>query len=192
MEDINQRIAARVRELRAARGFTLDALATRCGVSRSMISMIERGASSATAAVLEKLAAGLNVPLADLFAASGESAPGEPLARRARQASWQDPESGYLRRSLSPPNWPSPMQMVEVEFPAGARVAYETGERESPVHQQIWILDGRMEIVVGKELHSLEKGDCLAMRLNEPLIFSNPAKSAARYVLAICKSDSVD
>ena len=59
----------RVRELRAASGLSLDELAGRCGVSRSMISLIERGESSPTAVVLEKLAVGLNVSLASLFEA---------------------------------------------------------------------------------------------------------------------------
>lgn len=75
--DINQRIADRVRELRAARGYTLDALAARCGVSRSMISMIERGAASPTAVVLDKLAAGLGVSLASLFGGEAEGAPAQ-------------------------------------------------------------------------------------------------------------------
>ena len=48
--DLHERIATRVRELRAARGYSLDELATRSGVSRSMISLIERGERSPTAA----------------------------------------------------------------------------------------------------------------------------------------------
>ena len=40
------------------------------------------------------------------------------------------PASRYLRRNVSRPHWPSPIQIVEVEFPAGARVAYETGSRD--------------------------------------------------------------
>ena len=67
VESLNDRIAQRVRDLRAACGLSLDALATHCGVSRSMISLIERGESSPTAVLLEKLATGLNVPLASLF-----------------------------------------------------------------------------------------------------------------------------
>ena len=58
---INERIARCVRDLRATRGLTLDALATRSGVSRSMISLIERGESSPTAVVLEKIATGLGL-----------------------------------------------------------------------------------------------------------------------------------
>ena len=65
--DINDRIAARARQIRADQGLALDALAERSGVSRSMISLIERGESSPTAVVLEKLATGLGVPLASFF-----------------------------------------------------------------------------------------------------------------------------
>jgi transcriptional regulator with XRE-family HTH domain len=64
---LNDRIAQRVRDLRADRALSLDALATHCGVSRSMISLIERGESSPTAVLLEKLATGLGVSLASLF-----------------------------------------------------------------------------------------------------------------------------
>jgi transcriptional regulator with XRE-family HTH domain len=61
---LTDRIAARVASLRAARGYSLDDLASASGVSRSMISVIERGESSPTATVLEKLSVGLGVPLA--------------------------------------------------------------------------------------------------------------------------------
>ncbi|WP_321781574.1 XRE family transcriptional regulator [Paraburkholderia sp. J94] len=187
---INERIAQRVRELRAARALTLEALATRSGVSRSMISMIERGSASPTAVVLEKLAAGLGVSMASLFGGASESAPAEPLARRDAQVQWRDPQSGYTRRSLSPPNWPSPIQLVEVDFPPGARVAYEAGSREPFYHQQVWVIEGRLNVELGGQLHALETGDCLAMRRDQPLIFSNPASQPAHYIVAICDARS--
>ncbi len=81
--DLNQRIAERVRELRAAHSLSLDALASKSGVSRSMISVIERGESSPTAVVLEKLAAGLGVMLASLFDTPAAAA---PTLRRPRGA----------------------------------------------------------------------------------------------------------
>ncbi|CAM3626588.1 Transcriptional regulator with XRE-family HTH domain [Paracidovorax anthurii] len=183
---INERIARRVRELRAMRDYTLDALAARCGVSRSMISLIERGATSPTAVVLDKLAGGLGVPLASLFGGEREGEPAQPLVRRARQSLWRDPESGYVRRALSPPGWPSPLQLVEVSFPPGARVAYETGGREKAVQQQIWVLQGRIDITLGAQLHELHKGDCLALRLDQPLLYHNPTAQPARYIVALC------
>src|SRR5438876_4945575 len=121
--DLNERIAERVRELRAKRGLSLDALASKSGVSRSMISLIERGESSPTAVVLEKLAAGLGVMLASLFdaPAAAPQTPSGPVARRDDQPQWQDPASGYVRRNVSPPGVPQPMQIVEVHFPPGGR-----------------------------------------------------------------------
>jgi transcriptional regulator with XRE-family HTH domain len=180
---INERIAARVRELRSGLGMTLDALAARCDVSRSMISLIERGESSPTAVVLEKVATGLGVPLATLFEDS--SAVTSPVSRRAERTAWRDPQSGYVRRNISPPNFPSPIQIVEVEMPAGAKVAYETGSRDVSIHQQIWVREGSLEVTLGKTVHELEEDDCLAMQLDVPIVFRNRTRKPARYVVVL-------
>jgi transcriptional regulator with XRE-family HTH domain len=189
--DLNHRIAERVRELRAAQSFSLDALASRSGVSRSMISLIERGESSPTAVVLEKLAAGLSVTLASLFEApnSAHKRASGPLARRGDQPQWKDPASGYVRRNVSPPGVPQPIQITEVHFPAGGRVAFEAGARQTRVHQQVWILEGAIDITLDTELLSLREGDCLAMHLDQPVMFHNPTRKPARYaVVTVCES----
>ena len=184
--DLNGRIAERVRELRATHGLSLDALATRSGVSRSMISLVERGESSPTAVVLEKLATGLGVTMAAMFdAPSTAGAPGGPIARRADQPLWRDPGSGYLRRNVSPPGAPQPMQIVEVEFPPRARVAFETGARDVRIQQQVWVLQGTIDVTVGAERHRLRDGDCLAMQLDRPTMFHNPTRKPARYAVVI-------
>jgi transcriptional regulator with XRE-family HTH domain len=181
--DVNSRIAKRVRELRAQLGLSLDALAGRSGVSRSMLSLIERGESSPTAVVLEKVATGLNIPLAALF--DDASAPPVPVARRAERTSWRDPQTGYIRRNISPPNWPSPFQIVDVILPAGARVAYETAGREVAIHQQIWMREGAIEVTVGNVVHQLSEDDCLAMQLSEPITFRNRTRRSAAYVAVV-------
>jgi transcriptional regulator with XRE-family HTH domain len=182
---INDRLAARLRGLRLERGLTLDGLAERAGVSRSMISLIERGESSPTAAVLDRLAAGLGVTLASLFADEAR-ADASPVARRAEQATWRDPESGYVRRNLSPPRSPSPVELVEVVLPAGARVAYDSATpRAVGIGQQVWVMEGRLELTVGEVTHHLDAGDCLAMRLDGPVVFRNPSAQDTRYVVAL-------
>ena len=185
--DLNQRIAERVRELRAAHGLSLDTLASKSGVSRSMISLIERAESSPTAVVLEKLAAGLGVVLPSLFDApiAAADAPRGPVARRDDQPQWKDPASGYLRRNVSPPGVPQPMHIVEVHFPPGARVAFEAGVRNMRVHQQVWVLEGAIDITLGVERHRLRQGDCLAMQLDRPTMFHNPTRKPTRYALVI-------
>jgi transcriptional regulator with XRE-family HTH domain/mannose-6-phosphate isomerase-like protein (cupin superfamily) len=179
---VNDRIALHVRALRAARGLSLEAMAARCDVSRSMISLIERGESSPTAVILEKIATGLNVPLASLFEpATADS----PVARRDEQPLWRDPQSGYVRRNVSPGGSSSPIRIVDVSFPAGARVAYETSRREPRIHQQVWVLEGAIVVTVGDESHRLEEGDCLAMRLDRPTSFRNDTRDEARYAVVV-------
>lgn len=185
--DLSDRIAGRARELRAAARLSLDALARRSGVSRSMLSLIERGESSPTAVVLEKLATGLGVTLAALFEPPAAASPGArgPVARRADQPVWRDPGSGYVRRNVSPAGAPQPMQIVEVRFPPGGRVAFETGARDRRVHQQVWVLSGAIDITVGRERHRLREGDCLAMALDRPTMFHNPTRKSTRYAVVI-------
>ncbi|WP_202744191.1 helix-turn-helix domain-containing protein [Acinetobacter pittii] len=186
MEDINIRIAQQVREIRLARGYTLDILASRCQVSRSAISLIERGEASPTAVVLEKLANGLGVPLTQLFDSPQNTQSPQPMVRRTQQAEWKDPETGYIRRQVSPPNWKSPFQIVEIEFPAQSRVTYETSMNSKVVLQQIWVIEGQIDIQLGENFYALQEGDCLAMQLDQPIIYSNPSSKAARYILVVC------
>jgi len=182
--DIERRVAARLKDLRAQRGLTLDEVAKQSGVSRSMISLIERAESSPTASVLDKLAASLGVTLASLFAEE-ERAGAAPVTRHADQPAWRDPETGYTRRNLSPPAFPSPIELVEVVLPPGARVAYDSGSRVSVVDQQVWVLTGAIEVTVGTSVHHLAAGDCLAMQVDRPTAFRNQRHEAARYLVAL-------
>lgn len=183
ISNINARIAARVRDLRAELGLSLDALAAKCDVSRSMLSLIERGESSPTAVVLEKVATGLGVALASLFEDSAASV--SPVSRKEERVSWKDPDTGYVRRNISPPNFPSPIQIVDVMLPAGARVAYETGARDASIHQQIWVQEGSIEVTLGKVTHKLNEDDCFAMQLNDQMVFRNRTRKPARYIVVI-------
>jgi transcriptional regulator with XRE-family HTH domain len=182
--DITERIGRRLHGLRSAAGLSLDALAHKSGVSRSNISLIERGQSSPTAVVLDKLSSALGVSVASMFEAGAPPAAPSPLVRVADQPVWDDPASGYRRRNVSPAGV-SPLQLVDVIFPAGQRVAFETSERDADIHQLVWMIDGAMEIGHGDEVWQLSPGDCLAMRLDAPIRFYNPGAKPARYLVAL-------
>ncbi|ANN76266.1 helix-turn-helix domain-containing protein [Bordetella flabilis] len=182
--DINHVIATRVRDLRSQHAWSLDVLADRSGVSRSTISLIERGESSPTAIVLDKLATALHVPLASLFEQSSPETSPSPISRADTQAVWKDPASGYVRRHLSAP-MPCPTQLVEIHFPAGQRVSYETAMQEPDVVQQLWMMRGTMEVRMGETVWRLAEGDCLTMKLDQPTTFHNPGRAMARYLVAL-------
>ena len=60
--------------------------------------------------------------------------------------------------------------------------------RETEVHQQVWMIDGVMEVSVGDAHWRLAAGDCLAMRLDRPIVYRNPTQSEARYLVALARA----
>lgn len=190
--DITERIALRLCQLREERGITADELADRSGVSRSMIYRIESGQASPTAVVLNKLATGLGVLLPTLLGPGDYREPRlnlrHPVVSRKAQATWVDPDTGYSRRTLTPTTADARMQLSEIHFPAGARVTFENAFGEVTVHQQIWLLEGQMDIRLGDEIAHLRSGDCMAMTLDSPITFHNPGAKDSRYLVAITRS----
>lgn len=184
--DLDRRLGARLKGLRQVRGLTLDQLAARSGVSRAMISRVERGESSPTAALLDRLCAGLGIVLSALFR---DEAQAGPLAKRADQPAWTDPASGYVRRNVSPAGTGSRLEIVEVEMPAGARVLLDAPRGGFRLDQQLWLLEGELTLTVGGREHRLAAGDCLAMLLDGPIAFHNPGEVPARYAVVLTAAD---
>lgn len=179
--EIDRRLGGRIRAERLRKDLTLDALAALTGVSRAMISRIERGESSPTAALLVKLGAGLGLTMSGLLEGA---ATGEPLARRQDQPVWCDPASGYLRRNVSPRGTGSAFEIVEVELPAGAHVVLDNAAG-STLDQQVWVLEGELELTLGETPRRLAAGDCLQMHLRGAISFRNPGTAPVRYAVIL-------
>lgn len=162
---------------------SVNALADRSGVSRAMIGKIERGEAQPTAALLAKLSAALELTLSELIARAENT--DRRLVRYAEQATWKDPDSGYVRRAVSPPSGGS-LELVEVELPPGAQVPMPA-ETYMFIHQQIWVLAGRLDFHEGEQVHKLAVGDCLQLGPPAPCRFVNPTREPCRYLVALCK-----
>jgi transcriptional regulator with XRE-family HTH domain len=184
--ELDERLGRRLKAVRQARDLTLEQLAERSGVSRAMISRVERGESSPTAALLDRLCAGLGIVLSALFREERGSG---PLARFADQPTWTDPASGYLRRAVSPAAGGSRIEIVEVEMPPGASVLLEAPRSGYRLDQQLWLLAGEIVITIGGRDHALASGDCLAMLLDGPISFHNPGTQPARYAVVLTAAD---
>lgn len=182
-EQFEKTVAVRLKTLRTGRGLTLDQLADQSGVSRAMISRVERGEASPTAALLARLCSALGVSLSVFFATAGKEA--SPLVRRADQPVWRDPESGYLRRVVSPSGLGARVDVVEVEFPAGAEVRFPGQQASRSQSQHVWLFKGEMELTVGETVHRLSAGDCLFMNVGDVHGFRNPTDKPARYAVII-------
>lgn len=179
--DIDRDIGARVQALRAARGLSLAALAEASGVSKAMISRVERAQSSATASLLGRLAAGLGVPLGELLAPGAAAAGG--LQRLDEQPTWRDPATGYLRRQVAARDAQG-VELVEVLLPRAAQVAYPPWSGQ-PYVQRLWLLEGALEVVHGEQRHRLATGDCLSFGVDRALSFHARGRTGCRYLLVI-------
>jgi transcriptional regulator with XRE-family HTH domain len=180
-DNTDQRIAARIRLEREARGWSLSELATRSGVSRAMIHKVETGGSSPTATLLGKLSGALGLSMSTLIARA-ELPSGQVLAR-AEQPTWRDPATGYLRRHVSPQNTLG-IDMVEVELPPGAEVPMPAASYAF-IRQMIWVLEGALVFEEGPTRHSLAAGDCLLLGPPADCRFRNETAHAVRYLVVV-------
>jgi transcriptional regulator with XRE-family HTH domain len=173
-------IGSRIAQRRASLGLSLEEIAARTGVSRAMISRVERGEVHASAVVLDKLCAGLGITLSALFARNA----GSPLLRRSDQPIWQDPSTGYIRRDVAPSGTASPVRIVEIDFPPGAAVSFDRNPHRV-IEQHIWVLEGAIEIAWAGAVYSLSAGDCLHMHPAEGHTFRNVSGRSARYAVIL-------
>ena len=180
LDELIDRIADRVRVEREDRRWPLADLAERSGVSKAMISRIERGESSPTTAVLARLCAAFGLTLSTfLTRAEGR---GGRLIRAAQQPSWTDPETGCVRRLVSP-SAGGPIEMVAVDLPTGAEMTYPAA-MYAVFHQVVWVLTGDLVLVEGETAHRLGAGDCLELGSPADCQFRNETDTPCRYLVA--------
>lgn len=174
--------AHRLRALRQDAGWTLEQLATASGVSRAMISRIERGEASPTAVLLARLSTALGHSLSSFFAGVE---PRSPLLRHDEQHVWTDPETGYIRRAVSPPGTGSGVDLVEVTLPPGKVVRFPPQASSRGITQHVWVLSGRLSLEVAGERFDLREGDCLFHDIGRGHAFQNYGQDVVRYLVAL-------
>ncbi|MEU9445669.1 XRE family transcriptional regulator [Streptomyces sp. NPDC048304] len=183
-EALDTRLGTRLAELRARHGWSLGELAERSGVSRSTLSRAERAEISPTAAQLNRLCQVYGRTMSQLLS-EVEAAPA-PLVRAADQRTWQDPGSGFVRRSVSPPHAGLRGELVEGRLAPGADIAYDRPP-VAGLEQHLWVLDGALEVTDADQVHHVDTGDCLRMRVFGPTRFRCAGPVETRYVLAVVR-----
>lgn len=180
--EIDRQIARRLKTLRTERGWSLDELALRSGVSRASLSRLEKAGVSATASVLGKLCAAYGLTLSRLMRQIEDDF--VPLLRREAQPVWSDPAQGFVRRSVSPPGRSLAGEVLECELAPGTTIAYDAPPRAGLEHHLV-MLQGELELTLDGQLHTLGAGDCLRYQLFGSSRFAVTAPFPARYLLFI-------
>lgn len=181
--DPNLAIAARIKIEREARDWSLADLAEHSGVSKAMISKIERGDASPTATVLGRLSGAFGLSLSVLLALAERSE--DRIRREDEQPVWTDPETGYVRRMISPPSGDI-LELLQISLPPNVRVPYPAAAFMFQ-RQQIWILRGQLEFREGGTTHTLRQGDCLQLGPPTDSSFFNPGEAECVYLVALVR-----
>ncbi len=180
-DGLNRRLAARLVQLRTERGWSLDALAKRVGLSRATLSRIERLELSPTAAMLARLCGIYGWPLSRLVT-DAEGAP-PTLIARSDQPDSIDRSTGLRRRAVSPPAPDLHGMLVEIRLPADSVAALELASGGGLEHH-LWLLDGTLTLDLNGQLFRLRSGDCLRFPQSTGTGLQTAGKRGARYVLA--------
>jgi transcriptional regulator with XRE-family HTH domain len=186
-DSLEAQIALRIRAEREGRDWSLDELAQRSGVSRAMISKVERRESSPTAMLLGRLSAAFGLTLSQLLARAEQGQGGGALHRRREQQAWRDPETGFERRSLTPPGAATPLELVWADLPPGEAISYPAAAFRFIEDQQIVVVSGRLRFTQGQTGYELAAGDCCRLGPPADCRFENPGAAPCRYLIAVLR-----
>ena len=176
-------IGARLREARIGRGWTLDGLSERCGLSSSFLSQVERGLSTLSIVSLSAICAALELPIETLFSSSApidQQAPRVTAADRQLLIRIDDSPVSYRYLSGQLPTAPI-AELLIAEFPAGCDQRDSAHEGE----ELGYVLEGALEIRVGDETHRLAVGDSYRIGASESHDYRTSAGGGAKVLMAV-------
>ncbi len=178
----SEKLGARVRKLRRERALTLEALAERSGVSRAMISKLERGEKNPTLVVAAKVAEGLGVTLSQLVGV--EERREVVVVRRDRRMVMRDPGTNFERQLLSPSFGGRGVEFIRNVVPEGS-TSGEFPPHRREVEEYVALEKGRLRAVIGGEEYLLEEGDAMYFEADVSHRFDNAGDGECSYYLVI-------
>ena len=178
----SRELGGRIRELRGRLGMTLEALAERSGVSRAMISKLERGEKNPTLVVAAKLAEGLDVTLSQLVGVK-ERREVVMVPKEGRMV-MRDPETGFERQLLSPAFVGRGVEFVRNKIPEGS-TSKEFPPHRKGVVEYVVVERGKLRATLGGEEYVLEEGDAAYFEADVPHRFDNAGEGECSYYLVI-------
>jgi transcriptional regulator with XRE-family HTH domain len=169
-EPIIDTVKDNLRIIRHTKGLSLDKLASKCGVSRAMLSQIEQGKSTPTISVLWKIANGLSVPFSELI--KEKTAEGVHILRYEQSKVLYSNSKVFSSRALFPFDGLHKSEFYELIIkPGGLEVAepHQQGTTENIV-----VVTGKLRLRVGDQVFEVDPRDSVFFRADIPHEYSNP------------------
>ena len=181
-ESINRHLGARVKQLRSDKGWSLETLANASGVSRSMLSQIEREQANPTLAVTLRIAHAFEIELGELINIPNASNSLNVIRANDRTFHYRSDKNCKIR-TLSPLNLEKDVEFYEVQLKRGGSLksqAHFEGTREFLTVEQ-----GQVRVESGEESDVLDQGDSANYRADIPHTIANTGRSTATLFLVV-------
>ena len=156
---IAERLATRLKQARKSKGLSLEAMAKLSGVSRSMLSQIERGQSSPTVATLWSLTRALQVDFAGLLDDHSGAHAIREIMRANRTPTIDSQGEGCRIQILSPPDQAGRLEVYDIRFSADAALISEP--HRQGCHEDLTVMEGELEVTSGDEVAQIAEGDTI-------------------------------
>ncbi len=181
-EDVSRNVCQRIRQLRQDSGWSLDVLSQASGVSRSMLSQIEREQANPTLAVTVKIATAFGMSVGDLVEQS-HSVPNISVIRADDRSHMFREDKDCSIRTLSPLNLEKDVEFYEVRLSVGGELksaAHFEGTREFLTVQK-----GNVRVTSDQDTTDLAKGDSASYRADVAHVIENAGRGEALVFLVV-------
>ena len=181
----NGSLGPRIRALRESMALSLRDLADRSGVSAPMLSQVERGETSPTLQIAERIAAGLELRLSQLLRLDEDGA--VTIVRKSERRTGPGRVRGHSYEILSPP---LPGQRAELSRHTLAPGAITGGPGDPPMHEPgsretALVESGTVALLIDGARHELGAGDCVTFDADLPHHFENPGPEEAELLAVV-------
>lgn len=182
-EAINENLGRRVKKLRTDRGWSLEELATASGVSRSMLSEVEREKANPTLTVTFRIARAFGLTLQELIESAETSASKIQVIRASDRAQVYRSDKQCEIRTLSPLNLEKDVEFYELTLRPGG--ALRSQPHFEGTREFLTVEEGSVRIESGTDTDELGKGDSGTYRADVPHAILNTGKAAALVFLVV-------
>ncbi|MES2899468.1 MAG: XRE family transcriptional regulator [Pseudomonadota bacterium] len=176
-------VGATLQRLRLARGLTLEDLSRIAGVSKSMLSQIEREKANPTIAITWRLANALGVAIGELLAAETRVIETIRVLDAHETPTLPGTHAGYTLRILGPMDLAGKYEWYELTLAPGGELASQAHDPGTTEH--VTLLNGNIEIEVGADRRKLKTGGTARYPADQNHVLRNSGKSEARALLVV-------
>jgi transcriptional regulator with XRE-family HTH domain len=176
-------VGATLQRLRLARGLTLEDLSRIAGVSKSMLSQIEREKANPTIAITWRLANALGVPIGELLSSEVRTAELIRVVDAHETPTLPGTHAGYSLRILGPLDLAGKYEWYELTLQPGGELASQA--HDPGTNEHLTVITGAVELEVGTEKRKIKHGATARYPADQGHIIRNAGKTEAKALLVV-------